>query len=267
MFQHISGNSYFVFQRVARARRLTGEQHYHGYFEIYLLDAGTCSYFIDNKVYQMKSGDLVLIPPGILHKANYTHEANARRLIWCSAQYVPQDVADRLPDMPHFYRNPALLSEITAILEQIEREGTREDGFTEHVLMHYMHLFFYTLVRGSEGCAHAICGNPYIEQAVLYIKAHYDRALPLAEVARHIAVSPEHLSRVFKKETGFGFSEYLTALRLQRAEAMIKENPKRRISAVAFVCGFNDSNYFSEKFKQVYGYSPVQLRARIKQEK
>lgn len=267
MFRHASGNSYFFFETVASTRNIAGNRHYHSYFEIYLLDVGTCSYFIDNKVYQVEAGDLILIPPGTLHKANYTQGAHARRLIGCSAQYVPQDVVDRLPSLLHLYRNPAILPEIKAIFEQVERETAREDGFTEQVLIHHMHLFFYTLVRGATGYTHALSGNSHIEQAVLYIKAHYDRALPLAEVARHIAVSPEHLSRIFKKETGLGFSEYLTALRLQRAETMIKEDPHRRISAVAFACGFNDSNYFSKKFKQVYGYAPVQLRARIKQAK
>ena len=51
---------------------------------------------------------------------------------------------------------------------------------------------------------------------------------------------------------------------LQRAEEMLRESPHMRIAAVAFACGFNDSNYFCERFKQVYGCSPMQHRRNVR---
>ena len=44
------------------------------------------------------------------------------------------------------------------------------------------------------------------------------------------------------------------------ADQRVKKQMQLKISAVAFACGFNDSNYFSEKFKRVYGFSPIKLR-------
>lgn len=52
---------------------------------------------------------------------------------------------------------------------------------------------------------------------------------------------------MLKKETGFGFSEYLNLLRLQYAETLLQQSDKLSISEQ---CGFNDSNYFSVKFKK-----------------
>ena len=69
--------------------------------------------------------------------------------------------------------------------------------------------------------------------------------------------SQEHLSRTFKKHTGFGFNEYLTLVRLQHAEQLLKGDEKMSISTIAYNCGFNDSNYFSDKFKKMYGTSPL----------
>jgi len=68
------------------------------------------------------------------------------------------------------------------------------------------------------------------------------------------------LSRVFKQEVGIGFKEYLIRFRLQKAEDMLKHEPGRAVSEVAYACGFNDGNYFSYKFKEAYGVSPTKVK-------
>ena len=79
-------------------------------------------------------------------------------------------------------------------------------------------------------------------------------------MARMRSVSPEHLSRTFKRETGFGFNEYLTLVRLQHAELMLRDRSAKSISDIAYSCGFNDSNYFSDRFKKAYGIPPLRYR-------
>ena len=86
--------------------------------------------------------------------------------------------------------------------------------------------------------------------------------ISLSEMAESFSVSAEHLSRMFKKETGFGFNEYVTLVRLQRAESMLKNENGKSISEIAYACGFNDSNYFSDKFKKAYGVVPSEIRKR-----
>ena len=84
--------------------------------------------------------------------------------------------------------------------------------------------------------------------------------IKLSSVAKMKSVSPEHLSRTFKSCTGLGFNEYVTLLRLKKAEEMIKTEPDKTISDIAYECGFNDGNYFSYKFKKMYGISPIKAR-------
>ena len=47
------------------------------------------------------------------------------------------------------------------------------------------------------------------------------------------------------------------------AEILLKQN-KYTISEIAYMCGFNDSNYFSYKFKEHYGISPSKIRGGAK---
>jgi AraC-like DNA-binding protein len=46
-------------------------------------------------------------------------------------------------------------------------------------------------------------------------------------------------------------------VRLQHAENLLKLRDGKSISEIAYGCGFNDSNYFSDKFKKIYGVSPL----------
>ena len=108
--------------------------------------------------------------------------------------------------------------------------------------------------------------NSIVNTAVKYIQENYTSTIRLADLAKMLSVSEEHLSRLFKKEITFGFSEYVTLIRLQKAEHMLKNEPSRAITEVAYACGFNDSNYFSYKFKKAYGITPSQLRDGIENE-
>jgi AraC-like DNA-binding protein len=79
-------------------------------------------------------------------------------------------------------------------------------------------------------------------------------------VAGRFFISPEHFSRIFKRETGFNFSEYLNLLRLKRAETLLRQLNTAPITQIAQSCGFNDSNYFSVQFKKLYGISPKKFQ-------
>ena len=48
---------------------------------------------------------------------------------------------------------------------------------------------------------------------------------------------------------------YINDVRLSRAAEMLK-NTDNKITYIAFLCGFEDSNYFSTAFKKKYGISP-----------
>ena len=71
---------------------------------------------------------------------------------------------------------------------------------------------------------------------------------------------------MFRKETGFGFNEYLNLYRLKKAESILKSGNCPNIAQVAIQCGFNDSNYFSSCFRKMYGISPSDLKKQHEKE-
>ena len=87
--------------------------------------------------------------------------------------------------------------------------------------------------------------------------------LSVSEAAQSVGLDPRNFARLFKKETGLNFNEYLSLLRLKKAEYILKSSDAS-VAEVAFSCGFNDSNYFCEKFKGVYGLPPLKFRKSFK---
>ena len=70
----------FHFEYLHNTAAKTKDVHYHSVFEIYYLIEGSCWYFIDNKSYLLDSGDIAIIPSGVIHKTNYETLFKALRL-------------------------------------------------------------------------------------------------------------------------------------------------------------------------------------------
>ena len=236
--------------------------HYHHAFEIYYMKSGECNYFIGNRSYHVMPGDVILIPSSVIHRTNYGGVSHSRLVINCSNEYIPASVLERINSVGHLYRNSKVLRQLDEIFAKIEKEYENADVLSSDVLKCYTAELFFLILRNEN--EHETEGEEsnLVAQAVKYIQQNYMNEVKLSSVAKNASVSAEHLSRVFKKETGFGFNEYLTILRLQKAEFMLRNEPGRAVCEVAYACGFNDGNYFSYKFKEAYGVSPTKIKGK-----
>lgn len=102
---------------------------------------------------------------------------------------------------------------------------------------------------------------PLLVAATLkYISEHMDRELGRDEVARHVGVSPGHLSELLKERTGRSFVELLRETRIQSACELLAQT-EQPLSEIAAACGFCDQSYFTHVFKSMRGMTPKQYRA------
>lgn len=233
--------------------------HYHTLYEIYFLLEGSCTYFIDNRVYNVQAGDIVIVPDGLIHHSRYENTSHSRILINCTSRYIPASIRSHIASSNYLYRNPCITDDAKKIFEKIENEYKLKDSLSEEIISCHTHSLFYLLMRNADTCLTVDSRSKVIEQAVAHIRENFSDNISLSSIAEMFSVSPEHFSRMFKKETGLGFSKYLNSLRLQHAEQLLKTTPKPNITRIAESCGFADSNYFSKKFKEMYGVSPKRM--------
>jgi AraC-like DNA-binding protein len=95
-----------------------------------------------------------------------------------------------------------------------------------------------------------------------FLTEHLTDSLDLDRLARATGVSPYHLCRVFKRQTGYSIGTYLHRLRLGAAvDAMT--DPSRSLSGIALDHGFYSHSHFTSVFNRHYGRSPSRLRAEL----
>lgn len=236
------------------------DNHYHNTYELYYLTRGQCRYFIGEHTYLLTEGDVALIPPGVIHRTGYEKTPHSRKLINCDAWYIPEALRERLGEHPCFRGSAAVIKQIDRIFAQIEREYHQPDELSAESLRVQVGRLLLIVARESRATQEVRAESPIVERALQVIRGQYDRHLTLEQVAAECVVSMEHLSRTFKKETGFGFSEFLNLYRLKQADALLRTRRDLRVVDVAMRCGFNDSNYFSKVYRNMYGVSPKQIQ-------
>ena len=91
-------------------------RHYHENSELYFLESGVCNYFVDNRFYSLREGDLIYIPGNVIHQTDYFDKPHSRKLINCSNEYIPTEVIDEIGNVSLLFRNNNTVKEISEIL-------------------------------------------------------------------------------------------------------------------------------------------------------
>jgi two-component system response regulator YesN len=101
-----------------------------------------------------------------------------------------------------------------------------------------------------------------LAKAIAFIREHYTEAVQLGSAAEAAQVTPAYLSRLFSEYLKTNFTDYLTELRLEKGEKLIRESGKS-IKEIAFAVGYQDPNYFSKIFRKFRGISPTEFADNI----
>ncbi len=123
--------------------------------------------------------------------------------------------------------------------------------FAEHVVAAHARLKLLDEGRQSRG----------VHRAQDYIQTNYSRPLTLALVARAAATSPRNLTRIFHQETGETVLAFIHKTRLAQAREQLALT-RKRVTEIAFECGFGSIPQFQRLFRQSQGCSPGKWRRR-----
>ncbi|MCS0493758.1 GlxA family transcriptional regulator [Ancylobacter sp. MQZ15Z-1] len=100
-----------------------------------------------------------------------------------------------------------------------------------------------------------------VHQAVHFMEQRLDDPPSMDAVARYVGCSARQLERAFSAALGASPASFQRQLRKDYACWMLENSP-RSITEIAFDCGFSDAAHFSREFRNAFGLSPRQYRAR-----
>lgn len=99
-----------------------------------------------------------------------------------------------------------------------------------------------------------------IKKANKYIGENYMYDLTLEKVAEIVFLSPVYLSKIYKKEMGINFIDYVTQIRIERSKELLC-NRSLKVYEISELVGYKNLKYFYKIFKNYTGYTPNKYRS------
>ncbi len=120
-------------------------------------------------------------------------------------------------------------------------------------------LEFLTKLKEFAGNAETKNNHVIVEKLLKHIQENYMEDLSLEMAASRFHFSPAYFSVVFKNCSGTGFSEYLAAVRIEKAQELLKHT-NFKVYEISEKVGYRDAAYFNRIFRREVGISPYKYR-------
>ncbi len=234
--------------------------HFHDVHELYYLSSGNTKYFVGNEIFMLNEGDMIFVPKGVFHKTDSEDKSNVERMLFVfDDNFVGDEFSkyiSELSENKHIRLSPERLCKLRDIIYKIEKESIKkEKAYTEMYKLYLKQMLIYISRYRLNPDDKPNASLQIVQDIAKYISENYTQDLSLQTLAKKYSISPNHLSRQFKRLTGVGLSEYINVMRISAAEKLLVTT-KMPVTAVATQCGFNDSNYFASVFKRIKGITP-----------
>ena len=266
--QYMLSEDYEVFYYSDTHFRSVGS-HSHGYYELYFFEAGAVTMEIDGRGYPLKTGDVILIPPGVSHRAVLTDpEKPYRRFVFWQSRPFLEALEARSPDCGYLLRRAesrgryvyrfdpvafnAIRTRLFTLLDEIHADRFGKATAIDLIITDLL-LFLARTVYEQEHQNKKDQLSRY-EAITQYVDQHLDELLSLDALAKQFYLSKYYLVHLFRENAGLSVHQYILKRRLAACcDAMLGG---AAVGEVYRQWGFYDYSAFYRAFRKEYGMSP-----------
>lgn len=266
--QYMLSEDYEVFYYSDTHFRSVGS-HSHDYYELYFFEAGAVTMEIDGRGYPLKTGDVILIPPGVSHRAVLTDpEKPYRRFVFWQSRPFLEALEARSPDCGYLLRRAesrgryvyrfdpvafnAIRTRLFTLLDEIHADRFGKATAIDLIITDLL-LFLARTVYEQEHQNKKDQLSQY-EAITQYVDQHLDEPLSLDAIAKHFYLSKYYLVHLFRENAGLSVHQYILKRRLAACcDAMLGG---AAVGEVYRQWGFYDYSAFYRAFRKEYGMSP-----------
>lgn len=255
--------------------------HIHFFTEIFFITGGTGKFFIENQVFDVKQGNLVVVNQNIAHSelsdgddpleyivlgmshVNFRHNQE-RRNKENNIDYhlFPQEYLNLQEEDYRLYDYSKHKEEILFLLKRMIKElEQKKDNYMNIVYNLYEAVLVY--IMRSMSFKPVLVYDRRIPKELArvkrYIDNNYSSAITLDYLVDIAHMNKYYLSHEFKKTFGISPIKYLISRRIQISKELLRSTDYTLVE-VANTCGFSSQSYFNQCFIKNVGMTPTKFR-------
>lgn len=235
--------------------------HIHDDYEIYIHIKGDSSFLVDNKVYPLHRGDVILTKPGDVH-VFIVNDASMTEYfcLWLSPACGSRLLAFTHGDgfCPHLTFSEEIGEQLLRLLHRITAEDDRPWELEKISTVLQIVLL---LADRTVHTPHAPLPLPEeMKRIIEYVDREFRHISGVGDIATHFNISPATLNRRFRQYIHVSPQEFVKAKRLAFAKKLLDSGAT--VTESCMQSGFSDCSYFISVFKKKFGETPHSYQRR-----
>ncbi|MGN1481548.1 helix-turn-helix domain-containing protein [Porcipelethomonas sp.] len=252
--------------------------HWHTEMEINFIREGKGCYQVGEEHAVCEAGDIVIIPPNILHSV---YPAENMKVSTDTLVFNMDFIGASVPDRASVsYIRPVMngsavvnafinksgcgYGEYSACLDNAFEYLKKRPDYFELGLKSELIKFIYLLFSNKDAeiksrDSRSRHNADKIKKALLYIQENYRNEITVSQLAEMCHFSEQYFISFFKKAVGISCVSYINQFRLKTAAEMLKTT-EMSVSETAFECGFRNLSNFNRQFKEYFKVTPKEFR-------
>ncbi len=230
--------------------------HTHSEFELYVNLSGDVSFLVENNLYDLTRGDVIVARPGEYHHCVYRSDA-PHKLFWilfdCNKN---SDILDFLQEsFCENYISPQdnLREELLALCYTLHN-----GNLTDEEKIYTFFRIFAILKQSKSPISTKSVLPQELHKIIDYIDRHIYEEITVIGIAKALYISQSTLERRFKEALDLTPLEYIRKKKLVLAAQLLRDG--KTVLTAGTSVGYNDNSYFIELFKRYYGVTPYQYK-------
>ncbi len=260
----------------------------HNFWEFLYVDKGSVEVCVENKLYELNSGDIIFHQPNDFHAMHATNQHSLNLICISFNCHSPamQDFADKCFSLNMEERT--LISHIISIaketfstplhipsIEQVHISPNAAFG-SEQLIQLYLETFLVIAKRNHllgkpELIQHqkintsisATTRTNRLEHIIQYMSTHVYEQLKIQTLCDEFSLSRSTLHALFQEEKNCGPIEYFNNMKIDRAKELIREG-NMNFTEIAHFLSYSSLQYFSKQFKKATSMSPLEYASSVR---
>lgn len=245
----------------AFSRENVFHSHIHNECEIYFNLSGNVSFMVENTIYPIQPGSIIVTPPNQFHHTIYNDNSELHRHYWIlfsaagNEFILKQFFSGPSGHQNLFNLNSSQMKQAVSICNCLLQKDLS-------IQEHYFYFFSFLHLLQQNTADPVYPASLQLPEDILfamnYIHDHLSDSFSVQDIARLAHVSQNTLERHFSAIIQMTPSEYIRHRRLIHAQQLLTEG--YTVQETCDLCGFSDYSHFISQFRRYFGVTPLQYK-------